>query len=521
MANAKVKKTFYVLSIIIFAMVIYLPLIFFNTDPQKISVIENKRLASFPKFRTADGKLNYSFLSEFEAYINDNIGFKQEAVVEDITVSYKLFHKLKVPNYILGKDENLFYTSFGNDIITLHGKNLFPETELNKLCQGYSKMGNFFENTGAKFYMMTIPNKEGVYPELYPKEVTNIASQTRVDQLDEYIQNNSKVNIINIKQALINSKGNDMLYYKSYDCTHWNMNGAFAGYTEIMKKMQLDFPQLEILGMNSFNINVTKSKGSLAHLEQIDRINKAMAFDDEIYNYELKDGYKAEISNEIPEGLEVNPNDHFYHYINNSKANMPKLLIIGDSYIYSYLIPVFAENFSEVYFVNFKSAGQLMDLQNSIQADIVLYEFVERAFNPSINSELLKFIDSKVDLADMNQLPVIADAPVFNIDQPTLENGAIPIDEGQDTTSIVGWAIDSKAEALVSDIYLKLGENYYKANFFERPDLISIKEDYLMAGFSFEVPTKELIQYDKVYFELISNDGKYQYNPIEFKVKKK
>lgn len=518
MNNKKFIKISSVLFIVIFISIISVPLIFINKNPEKISIIENKKLASFPKLTNEVGGVNNSFLSEFETYINDNLGFKEEVLVGDIAITYNLFKKLKIPNYIKGEDDNLFYTTNGADIVTLQGRNLFSDYDLEKLSDGYLKMKNFFENSGASFYMMTIPNKEGVYPELYTKEVKDIATETRVDKMVTYIQDNTDINIFNMKQALINNKGNNMLYYKNYDCTHWNMNGAFIGYTEIMNRLSDRFPNMGSLNIDDFNVTVEKSKGSLAHLEKFDSINKAMSFDDYIYNYVVKNGYSAEISIEVPNGVELNANDKYFHYLNKSKTDMPTMLIIGDSYIYSYILPILAENFSEIYFINFKSAKELMTMQNNIKADIVLYEFVERAFNPDISTELYKFIDSRVEKYDINELPIVEDTPVINIDSLKVENNTLLIDTNSETQSIVGWTIDSKVEKLASDLYLKVGESYYKSSFFERPDLISIKEEYLMAGFSFDIPTNELIKSDNIQFIIISNDGTYQYQPVEFNI---
>ncbi|BCJ93386.1 hypothetical protein acsn021_09550 [Anaerocolumna cellulosilytica] len=516
MSNEKIKKVYGIFSIIIFLMIIVAPLVFINKNADKISIVENKKLASFPRIYNSDGKLNYTFLTEFESFIDDNIGFKEDVVIGDIALNYKIFKKLKVPNFIIGKEENLFYTSGGADIITIQGKNLFSDSKLEELSQGFTYMKEYFESKGADFYIMTIPNKEEVYPEFYPDSIKNIVSKTRLDYLSEYILKSTDVNIFNVKQELINNKNGEMLYYKNYDCTHWNMNGAFVGYTEIIKQLSKKYSNLKCYEKEDFVIETLKSKGAISHLSEFNILNKAMAFDDEIFSYHLKKGYQAQQSAEMPEGVEIDVNDKYFHYTNTNIENEQSILIIGDSYIYSFILPLLAEHFSELYFVNYTSAQELMNLQNIVHADIVLYEFVDRAFNADISKNLNYFKDNRVEKTDIKELSIVEDTPVLNIDSPLAENGVLWIDANQMKQSIIGWAIDSKAEALASDVYMKVGESYYRVNFFERPDLTSIKQEYLMAGFSLDIPTNEIIKAGKVQFIIISNDGVYQYQPVEF-----
>lgn len=517
MVKGKVNKAFEIILIIIFILVISIPLIFINKDPNKISVVENKNLAKFPSYYTSAGNLNTSFISEFENYISDNIGFKQDLVVADIALEFKIFNKMKVPNFIMGKDENVFYTSGGVGIDTYQGKNILSDDKLIELGQGYSNMQLYFENSGADFYMMTIPDKEAIYPEYFLDEIKSFSSKTRIDLLVDYLHANTNVNVFNMRQALYDNKGKDMLYYKNYDCTHWNMNGAFVGYSEIMKQLKQSFPNIKVLTKDDFNINIVETKGALVHLSTFKSINDAMSLEDKIYDYSLKEGYHAELTSDVPEGITVEANDKFFHYVNKDKSNEPKILIIGDSYIYTFLLPILAESFSELYFTNYTITQEIMDLQNSINADVVLYEFVERVFNQNIYSELMNF--DSMETINYTELPVIGDAPLFFIDSPAVENNNILlIDQSLQEQNIYGWSIDLKGECLPKAVYLKVNDKLYNLQHIERPDLATSNEEYLLAGFLFVVPTQEIIDATKLEFNIISGNGEYRYQPIEYNI---
>lgn len=100
----KNKKKFAIITTILFLVILATPLLFINKERSKISVVENKNLASLPQLYDSNGKINKSFIGEFEMYISDNIGFKQEIVIADIAIQYRLFNIIKVPSFIMGKN---------------------------------------------------------------------------------------------------------------------------------------------------------------------------------------------------------------------------------------------------------------------------------------------------------------------------------------------------------------------------------------------------------------------------------
>ena len=515
--NAKYNKIFSYVYIVLFLTIISLPLLFINKDSNKISLVENKKLATFPKFYSEEGAINTNYISEFEAYISDNIGFKEEVVVFDISIMYKLFNKMKVPSFIEGKEQNLFYTSGGSGIPTYQGKNLLSEEKMSELSKGYENMQSYFQGTGAEFCIITIPDKENIYPEYFPDDVFRLSSNTRVDELVEYMNTNTDVNILNLKQSLIDNKGSDMLYFKNYDCTHWNMNGAFVGYTKIMEQVKQGFPDVKIFTKDDFEIIAEPTKGTMIHLNTFKSIRNAMSFDDIIYHYYLREGYHAELNAEVPDSISLKANDKFFHYVNKEQVDAPKMLIIGDSYIYSYLLPILAESFSELYFINYTNTQMLMDLQNSIKADFVLYEFVDRVFNENIYSELLYYSATNYEL--YKDIPFIDENVVFNIDAPAIKNSnVISIDKSLQEQDIWGWAVDITQECLPKAIYLKIGDNYFSPKLIARPDIAVENAEYMMAGFHFNIPTIQFINATSVEFYIISGDGQYQYRPIVYNI---
>jgi hypothetical protein len=298
------------------------------------------------------------------------------------------------------------------------------------------------------------------------------------------------------------------------------MNGAFVGYTEIMEQVKQSFPDIKVLTKDDFDINLDKTKGTMVHLNTFKNIRNAMSLEDIIYEYKLKNGYKSELSTEIPESITVNVNDKFFHYVNKEQSNLPKMLIIGDSYIYSFLLPIIAESFSELYFINFTTTQEIMDLQNDINADFVLYEFVDRVFDDNIYTELEYF--NKSDYDEYTNLPFIDDGTAFNIDTPIIKNpNIITIDPTLQEQIIGGWAVDIKGECLPRAIYLKVGDALYSPKLIARSDIAAENEEYLMSGFQFIIPTPKIIDAAYIEFFIVSGNGEYQYKPKLYNIEKK
>jgi len=436
--------------IIIFVLLLALPIVFMNRDPNHIITLENKTAAKIPVLFSG-GSLNKEFISGFEDYWNDNIGFQRQATVLNIALFYKFFGKLKVTNYIIGKDKHLFYTSDGFSLKTYQGKNKLSEETLGRVLENLSDAEKYFNNNGAEFLFVSIPDKEGVYPEYYPNSVLQYSSQYKLDQIISYLnKNNSKLPVINLRQALIEGKSPSFfLYYKNYDCTHWNMKGAFIGYNEIMHNIQKRFQNINILSEDDFEITLTPSNGTIAHLSSSKLLSKVMSFKDFIYSYNKKGGYNSLVVDDYPLKT-IDPAYNKYYRVNNTISDTPKLLILGDSFIYSFLLDIFGESFRELYFTSTRDTDLLKKIVDEYKPDIVIFEIVERAYwgddfsflgelyysdfyLDSLYKSALMFINTGSEIENTEKM--VADVPYIS---NTVYNGIHYGHEGQSSVSVYG-----------------------------------------------------------------------------------
>ena len=366
-----------IILIVVFLISLILPVIFFNRNPEMIVSLENKRVTSFPLFFNKNGKINKAFLKEFEDYWTDNLGLRELAISVNVMSKYYFFGKYAVPKYILGKQKHLYYTG-ENTITTYQGIQELSEEDQKEAVINLKIIETYFTKQNIPLFFTFIPDKERVYPEYYPDSIIQHSKQTYLDKIVSYAQHNSDLQIINLSNALINSKNDDyFLYYKNSDPTHWNMMGAFVGYHEIMGLLKRKFINLRILNENEFNITQAEGIKNLGKYIKFNDLNDINYF----YEYDYTSILIEEDIIQDESIVELIKNLRKLHYRNPNNLNSPRLLIFGDSYIHSYIALMISESFSEVYFIIHSNMEMLRLITQAYSPDLVLFQMVERVYD--------------------------------------------------------------------------------------------------------------------------------------------
>jgi len=108
------------------------------------------------------------------------------------------------------------------------------------------------------------PIKKTIYPEFIPDIYRHDLTDSLPDQIITYLIENTDIEIIDLRPALIQKKSDEQIF-RRLD-THWNQLGAFYGYQEITKHLQIDFPNIDILSMEDVqpNFQYAQASGDLA-----------------------------------------------------------------------------------------------------------------------------------------------------------------------------------------------------------------------------------------------------------------
>lgn len=331
--------------------VMFVPVLKINHD--KISVRENRTLAEYVPL-VKDGKINFSYGRNFEEWFNDHFNGREYLI--DLNAKLNLFmnRKLQSETALQGK-ENWLFTTRWNSTAMFQNKNLFSDKELSEIKNKMQAIKKWSEKHGIKFYVMLVPDKERLYGEFYPDGYAKENEISRLEQLTNYLQQNTDVNVIDIYKALLAQKSKYTLFYKTG--THWNLRGAFVGYQEMMKRLNSDFRDLNILQERDFVIeNKREADVDIASALGVDAYK---TFPDEDLTYEVFTVRNPKTKQDY-QMLDKEKRIELYSYKSDDKAKHRKAVFFADSQFLRMNWYV-AESFAEMLHI-YVGYGRMYDL---------------------------------------------------------------------------------------------------------------------------------------------------------------
>ena len=170
----------------------------------------------------------------------------------------KLYHKIKWklstnpnPKQIISGDENWLFLGnhYENINETVFGIDTFNTEELNNIKMVQSERKRFLDSLGIDYYVMIAPEKSTIYKEKIPIKID--VERTKSNQVIDLLSQLG-ITVIFPKDTLLKSKQSLQVYYK-YD-SHWNANGAYIAYTQLMDSLKIKHPELQKISISDFNI---------------------------------------------------------------------------------------------------------------------------------------------------------------------------------------------------------------------------------------------------------------------------
>ena len=258
---------------------------------------ENRELASFPELSAT----NFDNIpTEFEAYYNDHVPFKNLFVKAKTKLDLELLNESSISDVTVGKENWLFYT--------------VSEVGEDALADAITSVNEKMKERGIRFVMFEAPNKESVYAEYMPDSVRVYGSESRLDAaLPELAAQGLPV--YDMKPELLKEADTYQLYYK-YD-THWNQIGSFIGSQQIAQTLLGTSTPLSAVSIEAAG----PTSGDLARM-----LNMAAEYSDDT---------EYVIQNYLPEvtatTVDMNEDNSFAVFESDS-PNDKTLLVVGDSF---------------------------------------------------------------------------------------------------------------------------------------------------------------------------------------------
>ena len=283
---------------------------------------------------------------EFLAYPVTGLPFTKGLTGWSNQILINQLHLTLVNNIVIGKDGWLFIND-RRSIDDYQGILRYTDQELSVINATIEYRKNWLSKQGIPLLLVVVPNKETIYPEFMPEGITKVNESTRLDQLINYLNLNSDVDLLDLSKVLLQEKDNHLLYYKTD--SHWNDYGAYFGYSEIMKRMKTYFPGIEAYPIDDYaeKVHSSPKAGDFASLLMMEDTYKERYF-----NLEKIDGTS-----------------------NLATVKIHSAVIYHDSF-YAMLQPFLAQHFDRILEFNQMPFDQRMIEEE--KPDIVIYIMVER-----------------------------------------------------------------------------------------------------------------------------------------------
>lgn len=179
------------------------------------------------------------YVRGLEAWWTDSMAFRQ------LFIRHFNLLRMKVgvspqKGVLIGKNGWLF--DGGDQIDDFRNSKLFTAAEINAWREYLLFRHIDAKKHGAKYVFVIIPNKESVYAEYMPDNVTRLTDKSRIDQIIESVKNDG-VAVLDLRSILEEGKKHSLRIYHQNDI-HWNLIGANYGQYAIAQVLAPDFPKL-------------------------------------------------------------------------------------------------------------------------------------------------------------------------------------------------------------------------------------------------------------------------------------
>ena len=299
----------------------------------------------------------------FNPHQINSVFYKREELIA-LAANFRLRLGDRVfPKVLVGEEGWLFYTGEKNmddyqNIIP------FSDEELASIAQNLDALSAEYEEKGITLLVVIPPKKSSIYPEYMPEEITVLGSESRLDQLLTYLDENGKTSVMDLRSLLIEARKEREVYYKTD--THWNEYGSYLAYREIAEKLAEIYPSIQPHSFTDYKI--TEKNIPLDLAQNIG----ATLFDEPKKALQREEGYNTNFR-------EIKTGGRKIMFSSTPNANLPTAIIYFDSFFFP-INPLLGEHFSQATYIQNYFGGGIWNLYwvKKNKPDIVIIEFSER-----------------------------------------------------------------------------------------------------------------------------------------------
>ena len=217
--------------IIIFILLLILPAVsmpFFANSPNT----ENRNPAPFPMLTDDNGSINVEYFDEFDAWVNDHIGFRNIMVKANTAIHTGLFGHSPEESVVLGSDGWLYYEDTVKDYVNIA---TISERNAYNIASSLAMVQDYVRSNESTFVFTIMPDKAELYGDNMPYYYHVRDARDNKDLLEDALLSYD-VNYVDMFSVFENE---EEVMYQTTD-SHWNYKGALMGYNAIMSAA--DYP---------------------------------------------------------------------------------------------------------------------------------------------------------------------------------------------------------------------------------------------------------------------------------------
>ena len=239
-------KPIKIITLCCFALILVLPMLFFNFEENVASEIDNRMLAPNPL--KAEGDLT----DNVDNYIKDRIGFRNEMILGYTVLNDRLFGKMVHPSYSYGKDGYVF----GAGTYVYEPYTAYHE----QFADAVKAMQDYCEARGVPFLFVLNPAKPAVLKQYLPDG--KAYDRKWVEQFLAALDARGVRYLDNTVTLKEHTEAGEAVFNQKYDANHWNALGAYYGVDAVLRELSVDVDGIYIIPKSDLTVT-TKVEKSL------------------------------------------------------------------------------------------------------------------------------------------------------------------------------------------------------------------------------------------------------------------
>lgn len=280
----------------------------------------------------------WAYPKKLTAYYANHFGFRNDLIrLHALSLHYALGVSPS-SKVIVGKDHWLYYAD-DNCLDDFHRTSLLTEEELKAWRDTLVVRRDWFAARGMKFLLVFAPDKYVINPENLPDAYHHANEPYRFEQLANYLQAHSDLEIVNLRAALEQAKTKERIWHRTD--SHWNDRGALVGYQQIIGRLTPWFPSVKPLARDDFDAATETTPGW--------DLPAMMQLTDVIHEENLylipRTPRRAKLINLT--NPDARWNEALMIFERSDDPSLPKAVVLRDSF-FSALTPFVAEHFRRV-----------------------------------------------------------------------------------------------------------------------------------------------------------------------------